>query len=151
MNDQPVKLCDCGCGLPAPIAKKTRKQWGHIKGQPISIIRGHAMGKYEIDRSIRDNKDRQCRKNYKQRAIERGRAFVREYLLTHPCVDCGASNPIVLEFDHRDPQTKTKGIADLIGLDQASNEKLAIEIAKCDVRCATCHRIRHVMERENGR
>lgn len=40
-HDTPVKLCECGCGRPAPIATKTRTKLGHVKGQPIRFIRGH--------------------------------------------------------------------------------------------------------------
>jgi len=36
-----MKLCECGCGSPAPIAKMTRKRYGHIKGQPTRFINGH--------------------------------------------------------------------------------------------------------------
>jgi len=35
------KLCECGCGKPAPIAKNTDKRRGHIKGQSLRFIRGH--------------------------------------------------------------------------------------------------------------
>lgn len=35
------KLCECGCGLPAPIAKKTATRWGHVKGEPVRFIHGH--------------------------------------------------------------------------------------------------------------
>jgi hypothetical protein len=35
------KLCECGCGLPAPIAKRSDPRYGHVKGQPIRFIRGH--------------------------------------------------------------------------------------------------------------
>jgi hypothetical protein len=34
-------LCQCGCGRPAPVSKRTRNRWGHVKGQPIRFIRGH--------------------------------------------------------------------------------------------------------------
>lgn len=37
-----IKLCECGCGLPAPIAKTTDKRgYGTVKGQPLRFIRGH--------------------------------------------------------------------------------------------------------------
>ena len=37
----PSGLCMCGCGQKAPIAKKTRTMWGHVKGKPVPYIRGH--------------------------------------------------------------------------------------------------------------
>jgi hypothetical protein len=33
--------CHCGCGLPAPLAKKTATKYGHVKGEPIRYINGH--------------------------------------------------------------------------------------------------------------
>lgn len=42
-QDEPVsQLCACGCGEPTLIATKTDKRWGHIKGQPIKFLTGHA-------------------------------------------------------------------------------------------------------------
>lgn len=37
----PQKLCDCGCGEPAPIAARNRKAIGHVKGEPLRFIDGH--------------------------------------------------------------------------------------------------------------
>ena len=36
-----MKLCECGCGAPAPIAKYTRRSRGWVRGQPVRFIRGH--------------------------------------------------------------------------------------------------------------
>lgn len=36
-----MKLCECGCGQAAPIAKKTVSRLGHRKGEPIRFIMGH--------------------------------------------------------------------------------------------------------------
>lgn len=66
------------------------------------------------------------------------RAFVREYLGTHPCVDCGMDDLVVLEFDHRDPRTKSADVGHLI--QSGTHADLTAEIAKCDVRCGNCHR-----------
>jgi hypothetical protein len=55
------------------------------------------------------------------------------------CVDCGEKDPIVLEFDHRDPSTKSSNIGDSYG---KSIEYLKEEILKCDIVCANCHRKR---------
>lgn len=36
-----MKLCECGCGEPAPIAKHDHRLKGHIKGQPVRFVNGH--------------------------------------------------------------------------------------------------------------
>lgn len=38
-----IKLCECGCGNPAPIASKTSTKEGYIKGQPRRFILGHHL------------------------------------------------------------------------------------------------------------
>jgi hypothetical protein len=46
-----------------------------------------------------------------------------------------------MDFDHRDPETKHKGIAQMVAYGW-SLERLAAEIAKCELVCANCHRLR---------
>lgn len=36
-----MSLCECGCGLLAPIAKMTAKRLGHVKGRPVRFRKGH--------------------------------------------------------------------------------------------------------------
>ncbi len=36
-----LKLCECGCGNPAPIAKRNIAKYGHTKGAPVRYISGH--------------------------------------------------------------------------------------------------------------
>lgn len=38
---EPLKLCECGCGLPASISKITNKARDYHKGQPVRFIHGH--------------------------------------------------------------------------------------------------------------
>jgi hypothetical protein len=59
-----------------------------------------------------------------------------------PCTDCGGQfKPHQMDFDHRDPSTKAfrvmSGRAMLM-----STERVLAEVAKCDVVCVNCHRIR---------
>ena len=71
---------------------------------------------------------------------EQNRVLLFEYLATHPCVDCGESDVLVLEFDHREPASKTRDIGFLVV--RKPWKFVLAEIAKCDVRCANCHRKR---------
>lgn len=64
--------------------------------------------------------------------------YVFNYLQSHPCVDCGESNPIVLEFDHLYDKQTSICVAVRNGW---SLKRLKKEIAKCEVRCANCHRL----------
>ncbi|HUQ34490.1 MAG TPA: hypothetical protein VM095_20380 [Pyrinomonadaceae bacterium] len=65
---------------------------------------------------------------------------IYEYLEGHPCVDCGESDPIVLEFDH--VRGKKSYAVSSLGWRLVSWDSVMKEIAKCDVRCANCHRRR---------
>jgi hypothetical protein len=66
----------------------------------------------------------------------RNRAFVAEYLDSHACAMCGIDDPVVLEFDH----IRAK-LADVGWLTAASGRSaLEVEIGKCRVLCANCHR-----------
>ena len=78
----------------------------------------------------------------RRRYQRRNRISIVEYLLSHACVDCGESDPRVLEFDHVRGE-KDQHISDLVN-DGRSWERIVSEIAKCDVRCANCHRRRTV-------
>jgi hypothetical protein len=128
MSEIPAGICQCGCDKPTTIAK--RRRWGNIPGEYLKYIRNHSPN------------DHAKRKLSKAAGKARGRALVTEYLKTHPCIDCGESDPRCLDFDHRNPVEKLEGIADMICRVQANNVVLATEIAKCDVRCANCHRKR---------
>lgn len=66
---------------------------------------------------------------------KRNTEFLVNYLKTHPCVDCGEKDFLVLEFDHR--KNKSDNVSNLMSY---SINKILKEIEKCDVRCANCHR-----------
>lgn len=74
----------------------------------------------------------------KRRLHQRNARLVYEYLLDHPCIVCAEPDPVVLQFDHRDPETKEANISDLVRKGVALG-RLAAEMAKCDVRCGNCH------------
>lgn len=61
-------------------------------------------------------------------------------LKSGPCMDCGNKFPAVcMDFDHRDPSQKTRGVTAMTG---QTEEAILAEVAKCDLVCANCHRIR---------
>lgn len=82
------------------------------------------------------DKSRKAGTLQKSKSRERIKKYLFDYKSNNPCVDCGESDPIVLEFDHfRD---KTYTISQMSMHSGLSNIKK--EIAKCEIRCANCHR-----------
>jgi hypothetical protein len=65
------------------------------------------------------------------------RQFVWDYLLDHPCAKCGEADPHVLEFHHL--HGKDKAISVMVA-DGWSIERIRVELEKCAVLCANCHR-----------
>lgn len=59
------------------------------------------------------------------------------------CVDCGYSACLnSLDFHHRDPSTKEFGLGKFTG----SLVRYRAEAEKCDLVCASCHRLRHLSD-----
>lgn len=87
---------------------------------------------------------------YKNRAKSRkniGKSLLLDYLKLHSCVDCGETDPVVLQFDHVNGQ-KFKEITVMANAGY-SWSALQQEIDKCVVRCANCH-IRITAKRINS-
>jgi hypothetical protein len=75
---------------------------------------------------------------------QRRRAIITSRLdaikLERGCVDCGFNgHPVALEFDHLPGSGKVANISHMRGGSWAAVEA---EIAKCEVVCSNCHRIR---------
>lgn len=104
----------------------TRKQWytQNKKKQLVSVRR---------DSAKRRNK---------------AKDFIKGYLEKHPCIDCGESDCVVLDFDHVRGK-KYMAIGDMLA-EVKSIDKIQKEIEKCDVRCGNCHRRRHHRERQGS-
>lgn len=87
------------------------------------------------------NRERQMASVRKRNVATRALYLARlgEYLLTHPCVDCGESDIRCLEFDHRDRTTKVREVTKM-AQELRAWWQIELEIEKCDVRCANCHR-----------
>lgn len=90
----------------------------------------------------RRNRPAYLAKSARRRKVERPlvRERVYAYLREHPCVECGEQDILVLDFDHRDRTQKRVTVSRLIR--SATWPGAEREIAKCDVRCANCHRQR---------
>lgn len=74
----------------------------------------------------------------KRRVVAERVAFLVAYLRENPCVDCGETDPVVLEFDH----LRDKKFSISKGLHDRNWQSVLDEIAKCEVVCANCHRRR---------
>jgi len=79
------------------------------------------------------------RRNEQERQANRKRLL--DYLAEHPCVDCSETDPVVLQFDHSEPDAKMYEIGELLRR-RFPWHKIQLEIAKCVVRCANCHQRR---------
>jgi hypothetical protein len=68
------------------------------------------------------------------------KAWVIEYKMSRGCADCGyREHPAALDFDHRPGTVKVR---DIKSGHQLGWDALLAEVAKCDVVCANCHRVR---------
>jgi hypothetical protein len=90
-----------------------------------------------------ENREHHKKETLKRKAaqLETNRRFVYDYLLENPCVDCGETDPVVLEFDHLPGCDKKYLLSEMVSGGYAV-ETIKKEMEKCDVVCANCHRRR---------
>jgi hypothetical protein len=108
------------------------------KGQRHNMCRPcHSVYHHEHYSANKDRYVAQARERKRALAIERTE-WLLTYFASHPCLDCGEDDAVVLEFDHR--RDKEFNIGSV--LPYRNWESILAEIEKCDVVCANCHRRR---------
>lgn len=79
-------------------------------------------------------------RRYQEQAYALCRKIIHE-AKDRPCVDCGQRfHFAAMDFDHLPHYSKRANISWLVGCGMVS--ALKIELRKCDVVCANCHRVR---------
>ena len=136
-----TKTCkECGRAKPMEAFPKNKgMRDGHINTCKVcnaTYLRGYHRRRMEEDPEGR---------RAAQRVVSQRRSMSnrRQIILAkdRPCVDCGIKYPsYVMDLHHRDTATKVKAVSQLV---QRTSNYVAAEIAKCDVLCANCHRVRH--------
>src|SRR5215208_4047022 len=117
------------CGLPKHISDYSWSIRGIKRHSACNKCRAEErMDYYERnkDKELKYKGERQVRKR------EEARQFVDGYKSTHPCVDCGESNPESLTFDHV-RGVKKMSISQMVNQGY-SIEALQSEISKCEIR-----------------
>jgi len=75
-------------------------------------------------------------KEYRAVLKEQNQKLLWDFLLVHPCVKYGETNPIVLELDHL--RDKQYCISEIIF--SHTWESVQEEMQKCQVLCSNCHK-----------
>lgn len=82
-----------------------------------------------------------------QKAGELRRQYIRDYKRGKPCKDCGGCfEAVQMDFDHRSQADKLSQINELAAK-RKSWKAIHEEIAKCDLVCSNCHRLRTEKQR----
>jgi hypothetical protein len=137
-----VKTCT-RCGETKPI-----DQFPAVKRSEPERRQGWCRGCFAAAnaRNYQRNIERERARLYRNAARRREESQRRaiEHLLAHPCVDCGETDIVVLQFDHL--HNKSFDVSVMIS-NGASWPRIEAEIAKCEVRCANCHHRKTAKER----
>lgn len=118
-----------------------RKAWPRCmhpvkgSGMPCQRRLGHAMRPdgYYSHTAFAKNRESDADR-YAKRV-----AAIHSLKVGRPCMDCGGIfHPVAMDFDHRPGETKSFGVSQV----GRKWSKVLSEVAKCDLVCSNCHRIR---------
>lgn len=131
-----------GCGIEKDITAFTYKD----KASERRHARCRDCTRLQVRRHYANNRQSYLHKARRRDALMHAvyRREILAYLAGHPCVDCGESDPVCLEFDHVHGQ-KIQAISELMRRHRW--RALEQELPKCEVRCANCHRRKTARQR----
>ena len=132
-----MKLCECGCGSPAPLAVKAYKRYGYRKGDPQRFIRGHFRWPQTVDGYAQRSKNG---KNI------RAHVLIAETVLGHPL-------PRGAEVHHVDENKRNNAHANLVMCQDAAYHDLLHYRAtivraggnpNCEALCSVCRVVKPI-------
>lgn len=136
-QDEGEKRCST-CGIRKPLSEFNRRSTARDGRQWACRPCNSQYHKDNWDRHMSQIRAR------RKRIRRDNREKVQAYLATRSCTDCGIADPRVLDFDHlRDKRGNISRLR--LSYDWSVIEA---EIAKCEVVCANCHRIRTYERRQ---
>jgi hypothetical protein len=136
----------CGrCGQDKPLAEFAWRR--RAKGQRHNYCRPcHADYRREHYLANRRRYIALAQQRKAELQLERTQLLL-EFFRLNPCIDCGETDPVVLEFDHlRDKSFSIGG-----KLTTQTWSAILAEIEKCEVVCSNCHRRRTARRRGSVR
>lgn len=125
----------CGsCGKSKLLTEFTEKKPGLHQSRCKECVRVYARAHYAQNKKLYTERNK--------RHWDKRREWYNS-LKDKPCLDCGQSFPsCAMEFDHRDGEKKQHTISKLITSKLIAKKRILAEIAKCDLVCVLCHRLR---------
>ena len=104
-----------------------------------------SLNRDRLNESVRKYRARRYRLDGRWRDEGPASVALKEWMMglkSEPCVDCGGRfDACCMDFDHRDSASKLYNVGSMFSR-HYSRELIESEIAKCDLVCANCHRIR---------
>lgn len=138
-----TKVCTkCKQELPISEFRWKNKASGKLHSQCKQCQKAQEKIHYQ-DSKARQLSVKETAKFQKQRNL-----FLIEQARQCGCKKCGETRFYMLDFHHRSPEEKSDNLAHMIK--SSSETNLILELSKCDVLCANCHREFHYLEKEFG-
>ena len=136
--DKQCKLCK------KPRPANAGPDYEHKEPKAVQFGGKHKKKKKETEKAA---SRRLSRREKKQRVRIETRIKSMLYASKKGCHECGERDPRKLEYDHKNPADKHRGISRLItdGFSWAS-PVLRAEIRKCRILCANCHRVHTIKQ-----
>lgn len=124
---------------------------GDVGSSPASPSTSQKFNEKEWQKAYQKNRyesNKEYRIKKSDESLARKREWFTDLVSKLSCEECGFNHPGALDFHHIDPTEKDRSISRMV-YNKVSKEKILLEISKCKVLCANCHRILHWKERNN--